>query len=173
MKGTIVKCLEEMVVEQFGLAEWEASLQDAGLDKSTVFWPMADIDDAQVMKLVKIVCGHLGISFIQAADAFGDYWVNVYSQKMYPLYYEKSKTAKEFLLDLDNLHVELTRTMQNARPPRFTYEWINDKTLIMHYRSHRNLVDFVVGFARGVGKHYGENLQISKVGPDRVMIIFD
>ena len=37
--------------------------QDAGLDKSTVFWPTADIDDSQVMKLVRIVYGNLGILF--------------------------------------------------------------------------------------------------------------
>ncbi len=172
MKGTIVKSLEEMVVTQFGQTRWEDLLQDAGMDRATVFWPMADIDDAQVIKLVEAVCKSLGISFAQAADAFGDYWANVYTPRMYPLYYKKSATAKDFLLDLDNIHIEITKAMENARPPRFEYEWINDKTLIMRYHSHRNLIDFAVGLARGVGKRYGENLQVSTVGPDKVMIVF-
>ena len=93
MKGTIVKCLEELVITQFGKDKWEKSLSDVGLNTSTVFWPRADIDDGQVLKLVGAVCGNLDISLSQAADAFGDYWVNVYSQRMYPLYYERNATA--------------------------------------------------------------------------------
>ncbi len=172
MKGTIVKCLEELVVAQFGRGQWEKSLEDVGLSKLTVFWPMSDIDDSQVLELVEAVCKNLDISLVQAADAFGDYWVNVYSQKMYPLYYEENSTARDFLLDMDNVHVEMTRTMENARPPRFDYEWQNDNTLIMHYRSHRGLIDFVVGLARGVGKHYNENLQVTKLGPAKIQIVF-
>ena len=173
MKGTIVKCLEELVVTQFGQDKWEKSLEGAGLSTTTVFWPMSDFDDALVMQVVESVCKTLGISLIQAADAFGDYWVNVYSQKMYPLYFTQHTTARDFLLDMNNVHVAMTRTIENASPPRFRYEWLDDdKTLIMHYQSHRGLIDFVVGLAKGVGKHYEENLQVTRTGPDRVQIVF-
>jgi hypothetical protein len=172
MKGTIVKCLEELVITQFGRDKWEKSLSDIGLDASTVFWPRADIDDGQVLKLVGALCGNLDISLPQAADAFGDYWVNVYSQKMYPLYYERNATARDFLLDMDTVHTEMTRSMQNARPPKFEYEWKDEKTLVMHYKSHRGLLDFVVGLVRGVGKRYDEALQVTKIDPDRVQIVF-
>jgi hypothetical protein len=172
MKGTIVKCLQELVAAQFGQDKWEQSLTDIGLRPSTIFWPMSDIDDAQVMKLVEAVCKNLDITLDQAADAFGDYWVNVYSQKMYPMYYERKSTAKDFLLDMDNVHVQMTRAMEKARPPRFDYEWKDDKTLIMHYKSQRGLVDFLAGLARGVGKHYNEDIQVTTLGPDRVQIVF-
>jgi hypothetical protein len=172
MKGTIAKCLEELVVTQFGRDKWEQSLKDVGLSPSTVFWPMSDIDDAQVMGLVEAVCKNLSITLVQAADAFGAYWVNVYSQRMYPLYYERNATARDFLLDMDNVHMQATRTMEKARPPRFDYEWKDDRSLIMHYKSERGLIDFVVGLARGVGKYYGENIEVSKLGPDKVQIVF-
>ena len=172
MKGTIVKCLEELVVTQFGKDKWEQSLKDIGLSTSTIIWPMSDITDAQVMGLVEAVCKNLDITLVQAADAFGDYWVNVYSQKMYPLYYKRNATARDFLLDMDNVHVEMTRSMEKARPPRFDYEWKDDRTLIMHYKSHRSLVDFVVGLARGVGRYYKEDIQVTKLGPDKVQIVF-
>lgn len=172
MKGTLVKCLEELVVTQFGQDKWEQSLKDAGLSGSIVIWPMSDIDDAQVMGLVEAVCRNLNMTLAQAADAFGDYWVNVYSQRMYPLYYERNATAKDFLLDVDNVHVQMTRTMQRARPPRFDYEWQDDGSLIMYYKSQRGLVDFMVGLARGVGKYYGENIEVTKLGPDKVQIVF-
>lgn len=172
MKGTIVRCLEELVVTQFGSDKWEQSLKDIGLRTSARISPLSDFPDTQVIDLIRAVCQNLGITFVQAADAFGDYWINVYSQRMYPMYYERKPTAKDFLLGMDNIHVQLTQAMEQARPPRFDYEWIDDKTLIMHYKSHRGLADLVVGLARGVGKHYHEDFQVTKLGLDRVQIVF-
>jgi hypothetical protein len=124
------------------------------------------------LKIVEAVCKTLNISLAQAADAFGDYWVNVYSQKMYSSYYNKNKTAKGFLSNMDDIYVKMTQTIENARPPRFEYEWKDDKTLIMHYQSHRGLIDFVVGLVKGVGKFYKENLEVKKLGPSKIQVVF-
>lgn len=172
MKGTIVRCLEELVVERFGEDKWQKSLEEAGIKTSRIFLPFEDVDDSVVIKLITAVCNNLNISLSQAADAFGDYWVNVYSQNLYPQYYSTHKTAKDFLLDMDTVHVAMTKTVKNAHPPRFTYEWKDDNTLIMHYKSQRSLIDFVVGLAKGVGKFYHEDLQVTKLGSDNVQIVF-
>jgi hypothetical protein len=172
MKGTIVKCLEEMVVSQFGEDKWQNSLEDAGIKSPRIFLPFADVEDSVVMKLVTAVCKNLNISLSQAADAFGDYWVNVYSQTLYPQYYQKHKTAKDFLLDMDAVHVAMTKTMKDAKPPRFEYEWKSEDTLIMHYKSHRGLIDFAIGLVKGVGKFYNETLRVTKLGSDKIEIVF-
>lgn len=172
MKGTIVKCLEELVVTQFGKDKWGKSLEEAGIKNSKIFLPFEDVEDSVVMKLITAVCRHLNISLSQAADAFGDYWVNVYSQKLYPQYYQKHKTAKDFLLDMDAVHVAMTKTIKEARPPRFDYEWKDENTLIMNYKSHRGLIDFTVGLVKGVGKFYNENLRVTKLGTDKIEIVF-
>jgi hypothetical protein len=172
MKGTIVKCLEELVSTKFGKGKWEKSLKDAGLKESTMILAITDVDDSQVMKVVEAVCKNLNISLTQAADAFGEYWVNVYSQKMYSQYYKKNKTAKDFLLDMDNVHLAMTKSMKDAKPPRFNYEWKDDKTLIIYYRSHRGLIDFAVGLTKGVGKFYNEDIRVTKLGPDKIQVVF-
>lgn len=172
MKGTIVKCLEELVVENFGEDTWRKSLEDAGLARTTIFLPMADVDDSKALEVVGALCKNLNISLEEAADAFGDYWVNVYARQLYPHFYTKSKTARDFLLDMDNVHLETTQTIKDAKPPRFDYEWKDDKTLIMHYKSHRGLIDFLVGLVKGVGKYYKENLQVAKLGTNKVEISF-
>ena len=123
------------------------------------------------MKVVESVCKTLDISLEQAADAFGDYWVNVYSQKMYRHFYNR-ESAKSFLLNMDSVHVAMTKQMKNARPPRFDYEWKDEKTLIMHYKSPRGLIDFVVGLARGVGNYYKEDIKVTKLGSREVQIVF-
>jgi hypothetical protein len=172
MKGVIAQCLGELVSTKFGQDKWEQSLEDAGMPKTMPILPISDLDDALVLKVVDAVCRNLNLSLAQAADAFGDYWVNVYSQKMYSAFYAKHKSARGFLSDMNALHVAMTKSMKNAKPPRFEHEWQDDKTLVIHYRSHRNLVDFAVGLIKGVGKHYHERLGVTKLGADKIQVTF-
>ena len=170
MKGAIVRCLEDLVVSKWGKDAWTKSRADAGISQHAIILPTSDIDDAVVMKAVQAVCANHNLTLEQAADAFGDYWVNVYSQTLYSQIYKNHTSAKAFLSDMDNLHVKMTRTMANARPPRFTFEWKNEKTLIMHYNSHRGLLDFLVGLAKGVGTYYKEKLTVTKVGASSIQV---
>ncbi len=172
MKGVIVICLKEMVVEKFGIDKWKDALVKAGIDKEPSIWPVSNIDDQVVLRILNSLCEVLGISLTQAADAFGEYWVNVYTQKMYPTYYKYIKTAKEFLLKMDTVHVSTTENMTDANPPRFEYEWGDEKTLIMKYKSQRGLIDIMVGLIKGVGKLYKEDLRVTKLGDDKVKIVF-
>lgn len=49
---------------------------------------------------------------------------------------------------------------------------VPDRTLIMKYKSPRGLIDFAVGMVRGAGKLHRENLKVTKLGNDRIEIIF-
>jgi len=42
----------------------------------------------------------------------------------------------------------------------------------MKYISKRGLIDFMVGLIKGVGKYYREDLKVTKLGNDRVKIVF-
>ncbi len=172
MKGVIVLCLKETVIERFGEDKWKEALKKAGIDKEPTILPISNVDDKIVLAVVNSICGVLGMSLPQVADAFGDYWINVYSQKMYGGYYEGVKTSKDFLLKMDAVHVAMTKNLPDATPPRFEYEWKDDMTLIMKYKSKRGLIDFMVGLIRGVGKFYKEDLKVTKFGDDRAEIIF-
>ncbi len=172
MKGTIVCCLRNLITEKFGQEVWEKSLIAAGIAKNSMFIPMQDIDEAMAMKVIQCVCATTGLTMLQAADAFGDYWVNVYSAKIYNPYYAKQKNAKNFLLALDDLHVQMTKSMANAQPPRFDYQWKNETTLIMHYKSHRNMMDFMIGLAKGVGRYYNEKIQVTRTNNEYLQIVF-
>ena len=171
MKGVIVLCLQSLVKEKFGEDKWRKILSEAGMEKA-IFLATRDVDDKDVLKIVNALCRVLKISQSQAADVFGDYWVSVCSQKTYRPYYRGAATAKEFLLRTDEIHVAVTRGIPGAKPPRFDYEWKDSRTLIMKYKSHRGLVDFAVGLVKGVGKFYKEDLKVSKLGPDKIQIVF-
>ena len=74
---------------------------------------------------------------------------------------------------MDQVHFTSTKTIEGAKPSRFDYQWVNDKTLIMHYKSHRGLIDFMVGLIKGVGKYFNEDLRVRKLDNKRVEIVFE
>lgn len=172
MKGVIALCLKEVVVEHYGADQWQAIVAHAGHSKDPMILPIADIDDQVVIGLLTSTCQVLNISLEQATDAFGDHWVNVYSQKMYRAYYDGARSAREMLLKMDDIHVMVTRHIPGSHPPRFEYEWEDEKTLIMKYKSERGLIDLLVGLIRGIGKLYRENLTVTKLSSDRVRVVF-
>lgn len=172
MKGVIVNCLKELVTEKFGKDKWETALEKAGIDKKTYFLATQDVDDGAVLKVVGSACAVLNISLPQAADVFGEHWVCSYATKIYKSYYQGVTSARDFLLKMDGIHRVTTENIPNARPPRFEYSWENDKTLIMQYKSHRGMIDFLIGLIKGVGKYYKENLKVSKLSEDKVKVVF-
>ncbi len=172
MKGAIVQCLGDLVKTNFGKDKWEQSLETAGLNKASFFIPVQNVDDEKVLKIIASLCKIANISLTQAADAFGDYWVNVYAPKLYASYYAGAKNSREFLLKMDEIHANVTKNIQNALPPRFEYEWKDNKTLIMKYKSNRGLIDILMGLVKGVGKYYKEDLKITKLSNDKLQIIF-
>ncbi|CAK8714345.1 MAG: hypothetical protein D3911_01735 [Candidatus Electrothrix sp. AW3_4] len=172
MKGVIVTCLAGLVKDNFGRKKWEDALENAGLDRHAIFSATNKVDDAIVMKVVSSVCKVLNITPLQAADAFGDYWVNVYAPRIYGAYLQEVTTSKELLLRMDKIHETVTSTIPNAAPPRFNYKWEDSRTLIMTYKSPRGLIDFLVGLIKGVGKYFNEDLRVRKLNSTDVEVVF-
>jgi hypothetical protein len=172
MKGVFVIALIKMVQDKFGNDKMEASLQEAKMDKELMVLPISDVDDRKVMQLILSVSKVLNKTITELADVFGDYWINEYAQTMYPAYFTGVKTAKDFILKMDLVHFTTTKNIPNARPPRFDFSWVGEKTLIIKYTSMRGMIDFMIGLIKGVGIHYKEELKVTKIGEDKVEIIF-
>lgn len=172
MKGVIADCLSKLVAEKFGKDKWLQVLEQSGVGKETTFLPTADVGDTQTMNLITTTCKVLSITLQQAADAFGNYWVNTYAPKIYSVYLNRYKTAKDFIKGMDSVHDITTKTIQNAHPPRFEFSEPDNKTLIVTYKSARNLIDFYVGLVKGVATYYKTTIQVSKLSEKQVRLVF-
>ena len=173
MKGVIPRCLAEWVQDKYGTDQWKAILKSTGQDPDMPnFLVVANVDDSLVMQLVESTRKALGLSLEELADAYGSYWMDTFAPKYYSAYFRNVNSAAEFLLKIDWIHTMSTRTIQGAKPPRFTYNWRDDRTLEIGYDSNRGLIDFAVGLARGVGKHFGENLRVTKTSPTQFQVKF-
>ncbi len=172
MKGAIAVALKEMVVENYGEQAWKSALNHAGITTEPILTLLSNIDDALMMKIIDGVCKTLNISQLKAFDAFGEYWMLKFAPSKYPSHIRGANNAKEFLLKMDSVHDFVTKNMDNAHPPRFQYEWKDQNTLIMNYKSQRGLIDLLVSLIKGVGKYYKENLMVTKLSNTQVQIKF-
>lgn len=172
MKGVIISCLRDMVVDYYGLSKWEEVLERGGLDRQHVFLLTNSIDFRLAVQIIASACKVLNSSFEQIMEAFGEYWVKVYAPKLYGFYLRNVNSAKDLILRIDEIHQKAARDLTNTKPPRFQYEWKDDKTLIIKCFSSWRLVDLAVGIFRGVGKRYQENLRVEKIDNHRIEIVF-
>jgi hypothetical protein len=167
MKGTITNCLAELIERDHGEETWRAIMARAQVEKATHFkvrLVIADIPDVDFMTIVRATEQELGMSFQKLCDAFGEYWCCHYAPKNYAPIVSGFTSAREMLLGLDDVHVAMTRNVPNARPPRFNYTEVDDRTIRMEYHSDRNLLTLLAGLARGVGTYFGEPLKVTEEG---------
>jgi methyl-accepting chemotaxis protein len=156
--------MEELVTKKFGADKWKASLRCAGLPDNKAFMTTADVPDSEVLAIMKGIGQAASLSSDQVMEAFGDYWSTVYAPDIYKVYFDKAKGAKELLLNLDQIHVTMTKSMKGAAPPHFTYESPAPNVLIMHYESPRGLVALMPALIRGVAKYYKEKVTVTTTG---------
>lgn len=172
MKGTILKCLHEMVRERYGEAKWDAIVVAAGAPSGTVYFPSQDVPEDVAMRVLASAAPVLRMSTGQVYDAFAAHWVDVYAPKIYRRFYEGATSAREFLLSLDRIHDVVTRSIEGATPPRFTYHWVDARTLRMTYRSERGLLALFEALALALGRHFGEELRTRQIGRDVLEVVF-
>ena len=172
MKGSIVKCLAELVNTNFGEDKWNEIMRLSGVNPNMEIKAISDIDDNVVVKMVENTCKVLNITKQQACDAFGNYWINTFAPKMYGAYYVKFKTAKQFIMGMDTVHHIVTKIIQNAHPPRFEVEEVDENTIIVNYISERNMIDFYIGLVKGVGTYFNTTIEIEKLSEEKVKLTF-
>jgi len=172
MKGVILMCLGELVTKKFGDDKWKAILRGAGKSENSTFLAVANIDDSDATKVIEQTCKVLGITLPQAADAFGEYWACTFAPKMYKMFYDGKKSAKELISSMDDVHRIVTKNIAGARPPRFDYDWKSDNKVVISYKSHRGLIDILIGLIKGVGKYYRENVIVRKLDGRNVEVTF-
>ena len=172
MKGIIVKCLSDLVKSDFGEDKWKEIMQQSGENPYVVINAISDIDDQKFFSLFEQTCEVLNLSKQQACDAFGNYFVNTFAPKIYAVFYERFENAKDFIMGMDNVHDIVTRSLNNAHPPRFTIEEVDEKTIIVNYKSSRNMIDFYISLAKGVGNYFNTPISTKKLSEERVELTF-
>ncbi|MBN1506020.1 MAG: heme NO-binding domain-containing protein [Sedimentisphaerales bacterium] len=160
MKGVINKGIQEMVETVYGVQAWEKVKSLAGCEEP-FFAVSLDYPDDMTMALVKAVVDVSGLPVETALVEYGKFMVPHTLKKHYPTYFALAGSSpRAFLLNMDRIHREATRSISMAAPPRFTYEELPDGRLLMRYDSKRGLCAVLRGLILGVGLLFDQELQV-------------
>lgn len=171
MKGTIPNCIQSLACSRFGAAVWKETLANAGLPTTRSYPMLEEVPDSEPMDLLEGMVKATGIPMPEMMAVFGEYWSTIYAPSVYKSFFDSAKSTRELLLKLDEIHVAMARTLKNAKPPRFTYEWLSDKHLVMRYQSDRGLVALMPGLIAGLGKYY-KDTPLTQVQGTAIHIFF-
>ena len=171
MLGSIFNCFENLVKEQYSVQQWEAILAKVGPQATTRMFAHRPYDDDIFYQIYQIACKELNISRDQLAEAFGKAWM-AYASKHYFAFFIAWSNAREFILAMDRTHTKITDKIDNATPPRFYYDVVDDQTINITYDSPRNLGFLMVGLLKAVEDFFDEKMTVVALDENITQITF-
>ena len=164
MYGMVNKAVEDMVVMHHGEAVWEQIKAMAGVDVD-VFMSNENYTDDITYKLVAAASEVLKMPTEQILIGFGEHWVLHTAAEGYGgLMKAAGKTLPEFMRNLPDFHSRVTLIFPKLQPPHFECTDVTDRSLKLHYYSHRQgIAPFVVGLMQGLGKKFKTPVMVQRV----------
>ncbi|OCQ22147.1 hypothetical protein A7985_10180 [Pseudoalteromonas luteoviolacea] len=160
MKGHIFMLLEDFISEVAGDEVLYEALEECSFDSSKGFVRTENYPDEQLVELVNIVVGKMGISISEAHFSFGQ-WLYPKLSNLLPSQFTQYPHPAHVLKQLDDLHhVELKKLYPDAQPPAFQYNVTGPYTAQLIYTSPRRLFDLVKGVLAGMSSYYAVNIEV-------------
>jgi hypothetical protein len=147
--------LAELVIDQFGAAEWDEIRTRAGVGEM-VFLSAEQYPDELTYTMLGAAAEVLGMPLEEILMQFGEYWIVKTARDGYGgMLLANGKSLPEFLINLPSLHNRVAMLFPHLEPPHFSLTEVTGESLKLHYRSKRpGLTSFVIGLLRGLGKMF-------------------
>lgn len=167
MHGIIFMELQRYVSKSCGLPAWYGLLKGTALDRQ-LYLPTHNYPDTQMTALLGGVAGLRGQPVADVLEEFGAFLVPnlllVYGSMIQPRW----RTLDLLEHTEHTMHRVVRYADAAATPPRLRCTRTGPGEVVVHYRSERNLSSLGIGIIRGLARHYGENVRITKhPHPDR------
>ncbi len=159
MKGTVVNIWLNTLEKLYGKDKRNRVLVESGWNPNRLITPIEEVDDKQIFSLIEAFAKSEGVEPSIIWRKLGQNNVESF-HKWFPSYFEKS-SAKSFMMLMDKVHAQLTKMIPGAKPPRLIPEELDDKNVIITYKSKRGLIDYLLGLIEGVAKHFGESIEFN------------
>jgi len=157
MKGVIFNVLEELVIEQCGIATWNEILESQPVEG--VYTSGESYPDEELFALVGCTSTKTNIPIEKLIGIFGERLFEGLATR-YPSFIEAESSLKGFLISVHAvIHMEVRKLYENPNLPDFAYEEGED-TLLMRYSSPRKLCLLAEGLIRGAAHHYNTAISI-------------
>lgn len=160
MKGAIFIALNEMVVEEYGLATWLTVLDKA--DVEGAYTGTENYPDSELFTLVAVICEILQAPASSVLNAFGKFLFHFLHQA-HPVFADNHGDFFSFISSIDGvIHVEVHKLDEHAQTPKIEVEQANDHEAMLTYYSPRKLCYLAEGLLSGAAEHFGIQVSINQ-----------
>lgn len=164
MYGIVNKAIEDLIVHNYGEAQWETIKDLAGVDID-FFLSHEPYDDDITYKLAGAASEVLGKTVDEILFIFGEWWVlRTGTEKYGGLMSAGGKNLAEFLVNLPMFHNRIMLLYPKLTPPEFRVSDETDNSILVHYYSKRQgLKAFVHGLLNGLATFFKTNATITLI----------
>jgi predicted hydrocarbon binding protein len=161
MHGVVFAELQKYVQSKLGNDAWPALLRRAGL-ANKVYMPITEYPDAEALALVSTASEITGKPAGAILEDFGEFIAPDLLALYRGLVRPEWKTLDLLEHTEETIHKVVRIKNAGARPPQLRVRRTSPSQVVITYASQRKMCALAVGIARGVAKHYQEQIAVSQ-----------
>lgn len=162
MKGMVFTELVELAESRFGLEVVDSMLDPQGLASGGVYVATGSYACDEIVVLLNRLSASTSLPVPELLRCYGEHLFDRL-RSMFPTFFETPRDAFEFIATVnDVVHGEVRKLYPDAELPEFTCDRVEDRTLLLLYRSPRGLADLAEGLITGCFRSYGEDIAITR-----------
>jgi len=155
--------LKQYVETRLGSDTWNSLLEESGIGPK-VYLTGGKYPDQEAVALVTTASKMTGIETSAILEDFGEFitpdLVQLYRHMIKPEW----KTLDLIEHAEETIHKLIRVKDPDANPPRLECSRLSEGKLVLTYSSSRQMCGVAKGIARGLARHYGEQIQVSESG---------
>lgn len=161
MKGAIFIALNDLVEREFGIATWEALLEDVKPISLGIYTSTEDYPDAEMSDFVLAISDRTGMGTAEVTRSFGLSLFNDLNTK-FPIFSELNPNLFSFLNSVEGvIHKEVRKLYDNTKLPSIECKQVNTLKMDIHYHSERKLCFLAEGLIQGAAHFFQEEISIN------------
>ena len=162
MRGVIFTEFIQLVAEKFGVVMADEVLSTPGLTDGGAYTSVGQYPHTEMLSMVGALAERSGIPASDLCKVFGE-WLFPKLARAFDFSVKSHSDAFTFLSSLDGLiHVEVKKLHPDAELPQVPVVHMDDRELVMEYRSKRPFADVAEGLLRGTLAWFGERAELRR-----------
>jgi hypothetical protein len=162
MRGLVFTEFIQLVEEKFGVVMADELLSTPGLTDGGAYTSVGQYPHTEMLAMVGALSERSGIPASDLCKIFGE-WLFPKLARSFDFSVGAHSDAFSFLASLDGLiHVEVRKLYPQAELPQVPIIRMDDRELVMEYRSKRPFADVAEGLLRGTLAWFGERAELRR-----------
>ena len=160
MHGIIHKALKEYVTERLSADEWSNVLDEADIDPK-LYLPVSHYPDEEITAIIGVLSDRTGNTEHAIQRDFGEF-LAPQLMDTFKAHIKAGWGIREILLALDPIYDQIRAQNEESTPPDVDCDEVARGTLVLTYRSDRQLCSMAKGIIVGTADYVDDAVEVSE-----------